>query len=153
MSTVTELPYYPPTRNRHYRGCQDNQPWFTEPRLGLHLGLEALAMRLSRCWASQPITGEQAEKDDIIGKLGQMQLVLWLSCPPACFFLFHRHRYAQYIKYLGKYLVINVDVLKKNVISIKLRLIRENMILYMPRTLPFTQSLQFYLSFYFEDRN
>lgn len=66
--------------NRHYRGCQDNQPWFMA-QIGLHLGLEALAMRLSRCCACQPITGELAEKDDIIGKLGQMQRVLWLSCP------------------------------------------------------------------------
>lgn len=82
VNTVTEQPYYTPTRNRHYRGCQDNQPWFTEPQKGLHLGLEALAMRLSRCCASQPITGELAEKDDIIGKLGQMQWVFWLSCPP-----------------------------------------------------------------------
>lgn len=82
VNTVTEQPYYTPTRNRHYRGCQDNQPWFTEPQIGLHLGLEALAMRLSRCCASQPITGELAEKDDIIGKLGQMQWVFWLSCPP-----------------------------------------------------------------------
>lgn len=63
-------------------GCQDNQPWFTEPQIGLHLGLEVLAMRLSRCCASQPITGELAEKDDIIGKLGQTQWVFRLSCPP-----------------------------------------------------------------------
>ena len=41
-------------------------------------------MRLSRCCASQPITGEIEEKDDIIGKLGQMQGVFWLSSPPAC---------------------------------------------------------------------
>lgn len=84
LNAVTEQPYCSPKRNRHYRGCQDNQPWFTEPQIGLHLGLEALAMRLSRCCASQPITGEIEEKDDIIGKLGQMQGVFWLSSPPAC---------------------------------------------------------------------
>lgn len=80
---VTEQPYYSLTRNRHYRGCQDNQPWFTEPQIGLHLELEALAMRLSRCCVSQPITGEIEEKDDIIGKLGQLQRQFWLSCSPA----------------------------------------------------------------------
>lgn len=26
--TVTEQPYYSLTGNRHYKGCQDNQPWF-----------------------------------------------------------------------------------------------------------------------------
>lgn len=83
MNTVTEQPYYSPTRNRHYRGCQDNQPWFTEPQIGLHLRLEALAMRLSRCCASQPITGEIEEKDDIIGKLGQTVWIFWLSSPLA----------------------------------------------------------------------
>lgn len=40
-------------------------------------------MRLSRCCATQPITGEIDEKDDIIGKLGQMQGGFGLSSPPA----------------------------------------------------------------------
>lgn len=84
VNTVTEQPYCSPTRNRHYRGCQDNQPWFKEPQIGFHLGLEALAMRLSRCCASQPIAGETEEKDDIIGKLGQTRWFFWLLFPPAC---------------------------------------------------------------------
>lgn len=42
-------------------------------------------MRPRRCCACQPIAGERAEKDDIIGKLGQMQQVFRLLCPPARF--------------------------------------------------------------------
>lgn len=68
-----EQPWHTPKST--WQGCQDNRPWFAEPLIGLHLGLEVLAMRLSRCCARQPITGALAEKDDIIGKLGHMQWV------------------------------------------------------------------------------
>lgn len=56
----------------------------SDPR-SLHLGAGSPAMRPKRCCACQPIEGERAEKDDIIGKLGQMQRIVWLLCVPARF--------------------------------------------------------------------
>lgn len=72
-----------PDEESTLQGLSGQPAMIHRAQIGLHLELEALAMRLSRCCASQPIAGEIEEKDDIIGKLGQTQTAFCLSCPPA----------------------------------------------------------------------